>query len=215
MAGAGDDESIRLLVHALAAVDAARDAVLAAADGVQREVSRLDPHASTSNATTSGADTAPAGWAQTPVPPASHHSRPSTELIQQLRDELPPPVVRGSGQKTHGRWVTPDGTAQPLISGRDELTEQVNDVLRRMGCPTLPVVASADVELKLATLMREQGRTNPDMRHLTVVINHRPCRGRLGCEGLLPAVLPEGYTLTVHAPNYQKRFTGGAKPWWR
>jgi hypothetical protein len=64
-------------------------------------------------------------------------------------------------------------------------------------------------------LMRDKGREDPKMRNITVVINHRPCKGRLGCEGLVPVVLPEGYSLTVHAPNYRKRFTGGAQPWWR
>jgi hypothetical protein len=53
------------------------------------------------------------------------------------------------------------------------------------------------------------------MRHLTVVLNQRPCKGDYGCDELVPVVLPEGYSLTVHAPNYRKRFTGGARPWWR
>ncbi|HEX4391505.1 MAG TPA: DddA-like double-stranded DNA deaminase toxin [Mycobacterium sp.] len=135
--------------------------------------------------------------------------------IEQLRGELPPPVTRGTGQKTHGRWIAPDGSARPAVSGRDEQAERVNEILSEMGCPTLPVVAATDVELKLAALMRDRGQADPGMRHVTIVINHRPCKGRLGCEGLVPVVLPEGYSLTVHAPNYRKRFTGGAKPWWR
>jgi len=124
-------------------------------------------------------------------------------------------VVPGTGQKTHGRWVAPDGAARPLISGRDELSTKVNDQLKAQGCPRLPARAADDVELKLAALMREQGQTDPRMRHVTVVINNRPCKGDLSCDELVPVILPEGYSLTVHAPNYRKRFTGGAKPWWR
>nr|WP_245589831.1 DddA-like double-stranded DNA deaminase toxin [Amycolatopsis balhimycina] len=30
-----------------------------------------------------------------------------------------------------------------------------------------------------------------------------------GCDTLLPVILPKGYSLTVHAPNYRKTFTGG------
>ncbi|MEU4806356.1 DddA-like double-stranded DNA deaminase toxin [Actinosynnema sp. NPDC023587] len=52
------------------------------------------------------------------------------------------------------------------------------------------------------------------MREVTLVLNHRPCRGAMGCDTLLPILLREGYSLTVHGPNYRKRFTGGAEPWW-
>lgn len=101
-----------------------------------------------------------------------------------------------------------------MISGWDGLSELVNDALRTEGCDRLPARAAADVELKLAALMREKGRTDPAMRHITVVINNRPCKGDLSCDELVPVIPPEGYSLTVHAPNYRKRFTGGAKPWW-
>ena len=198
--GAHDRDATTLLSLAVDAVDATVGALAAARQGVQRQVNRLE------------SDTV--GGTRPAVPPGQNDT-PSAERIEQLRSQLPPPVTRGSGQKTHGRWIAPGGTAQSVVSGRDELTERVNDVLRQLGCPTLPVIASADVEMKLATLMRDQGDKNPAMRHVTVVINHRPCKGRLGCESLLPVLLPEGYTLTVHGPNYRKRFTGGAKPWWR
>ncbi|MEV0681693.1 DddA-like double-stranded DNA deaminase toxin [Actinosynnema sp. NPDC050436] len=61
------------------------------------------------------------------------------------------------------------------ISGQDEWTPKVNDALRTARCPTLPVATSADVELKLAARMREQGATDPTMRHVSVVLNRRPC----------------------------------------
>ncbi|MEV6242260.1 DddA-like double-stranded DNA deaminase toxin [Lentzea sp. NPDC051838] len=135
--------------------------------------------------------------------------------VEQLRAELPPPVVRGSGQKTHGRWTASDGPSQAMISGRDDLSAKVNEALKKQGCPQLPARAADDVELKLAALMREKGATDPRMRHLTLVINNRPCKGDLSCDELLAVILPEGYSLTVYAPNYRKKFTGGAIPWWR
>jgi hypothetical protein len=47
---------------------------------------------------------------------------PSSVRIDALRAQLPSPVVPGSGQKTHGRWIGPDGTDRPIVSGRDAET---------------------------------------------------------------------------------------------
>ncbi|MGQ0840124.1 DddA-like double-stranded DNA deaminase toxin [Actinokineospora sp.] len=102
-----------------------------------------------------------------------------------------------------------------MVSGGDELTPRVNETLRELGCPKLPATTAADVELKLATYMRDRGKDDPAMRHITLIVNNLPCVGPLGCEELVPVVLPDGYTLTVHAPGYEKTFTGGGKPWWR
>jgi hypothetical protein len=198
--GSASQESAQireLLVHARNALETAHEVLLRAEGGVRDYLDKI------------GARTA----SQLAAP--DDGSPPALTRVEQLRRELPPPVVRGSGSKTHGRWIDPSGMAQPMVSGRDGLAHRVNEVLDEMGCPTLPVVASTDVELKLAVLMRDEGGEKPEMRNITVVINHRPCKGRLGCEGLVPVVLPEGYSLTVHAPNYRKRFTGGAQPWWR
>ena len=112
LAGASDDGPIRLLALALDTLSDAHNAVRAAAEGVQREVSRLD----------SADGTAPSGTTQQPVTP----TRPTTlsaERVQQLRDELPPPVVAGTGQKTHGRWVGPVGKAHELVSGKGTFYE--------------------------------------------------------------------------------------------
>ncbi|KJK44800.1 hypothetical protein UK23_28240 [Lentzea aerocolonigenes] len=198
LAGSQDPETAQVLALLTQAhtgmVDAHRE--LAAAEAGAREyLSRIRP------AEAGGQDSGP---------PASTPSR-----IEQLRAELPPPVVRGSGQKTHGRWIAPDGSARSLVSGRDDLSSKVNEALKSQGCPQLPARAADDVELKLAALMRETGETDSRMRHVTLVINNRPCKGDLSCDELLPVILPEGYSLTVHAPNYRKRFTGGARPWWR
>jgi hypothetical protein len=73
---------------------------------------------------------------------------------------------------------------------------------------------AADVEMKLAAYMAEHG-----VQHITVIINHSPCKGPFGCDTLVPILLPPGCTLTVHGVSERgqrmvKRYTGGAKPWW-
>jgi hypothetical protein len=49
--------------------------------------------------------------------PAPAPSAP--ERIEQLRAQLPPPVASGAGQKTHGRWIDPDGRTHAEVSGKD------------------------------------------------------------------------------------------------
>jgi hypothetical protein len=137
------------------------------------------------------------------------------ERIEELRRELPPPIRPGErGRKTHGRWSGADGAIRSIISGRDELADKARQYLRDMGIPRVPARTS-DVELKIAAHMRDTGA-----RHVTVVINHQPCVGLLGCDRLVPILLPAGHTLTVHGTTeqgtkYFRRFTGGARPWWR
>lgn len=143
-----------------------------------------------------------------PSPPTA--ADPLEGRVEALRRELPPPVARGRGQKTHGRWFAPGGKTAELASGWDELTTRVNVVLTGLGCPRVPPMSSAHVEVKLAMHMRDNG-----IREATVVINHRPCRGEMSCDTLVPVLLPEGYCLTVYGPGVRKRYTGGAKPWWK
>jgi hypothetical protein len=45
---------------------------------------------------------APVGWPGCEPPPPL-----PLEKVEELRRELPPPVVSGTGRKTHGRWITP------------------------------------------------------------------------------------------------------------
>ncbi|WP_370964784.1 DddA-like double-stranded DNA deaminase toxin [Amycolatopsis sp. cg9] len=121
-----------------------------------------------------------------------------------------PPAVTRRGQKTHGRWFAPGAAPSAVTSGQDALSQRVNDVLQAAGCPKLPVTASADVELKIAAAMRDQGITDA-----TVVINNQPCKGMMSCDGLLGVVLPPGSTLTVHGTDgFTKIYKGGEKPWW-
>ncbi|MBB5954736.1 hypothetical protein FHS29_001306 [Saccharothrix tamanrassetensis] len=137
------------------------------------------------------------------------------EQLEALRRELPPPITRvSSGQKTHGRWIRPDGTVEPIVSGRDADADSADERLEKLDMPGRAARA-ADVEMKLAARMVREG-----IRHATVVINYTPCRGRFGCDTLVPIVLPEGATLTVHGVTpegqpFRKRYTGGARPWWR
>ncbi len=70
---------------------------------------------------------------------------------------------------------------------------------------------ASDVEMKLAAYMRNHG-----VRSATLLINNTPCPGPLGCDELVPVLLPEGYTLTVHGANgFAKTYRGGATPPWR
>ncbi|WP_253849684.1 DddA-like double-stranded DNA deaminase toxin [Actinosynnema pretiosum] len=136
------------------------------------------------------------------------------EEVERLRGELPPPVVRGTGQKTHGRWIGPDGRVRAIVSGRDADAALVHAQLAAKGMPD-ESSRNTDVEQKLAAHMVASG-----IRHVTVVINHRPCRGfDDSCDTLVPIILPEGCTLTVHGQTdkgtrTRVRYTGGARPWW-
>ncbi|WP_433259875.1 DddA-like double-stranded DNA deaminase toxin [Actinosynnema sp. CS-041913] len=136
------------------------------------------------------------------------------DRIEQLRRELPPPVVAGSGQKTRGYWIGADGTVQPVVSGRDDDADEADTRLRDMGMPRKSA-KTGDAEIKLATRMVREG-----VRHATVLINNEPCVGPFGCDTLVPILLPEGSSLTVYGVTEQgepirKRYTGGARPWWR
>jgi hypothetical protein len=68
------------------------------------------------------------------------------------------------------------------------------------------------VEMKLAAYLALRCDSTRTPQHATVVLNHTPCFGDLGCAELLPVMLPEGCSLTVHAPHYRRTFTGGATP---
>ncbi|MFC6093947.1 DddA-like double-stranded DNA deaminase toxin [Saccharothrix lopnurensis] len=94
------------------------------------------------------------------------------ERIEALRRELPPPVVPNTGQRTHGRWIGPDGTVQEITSGMDARSALVKQQLADKKIPR-PTLRSGDVEMKLAADMAARG-----IKHATVVINHVTCKGR-------------------------------------
>lgn len=151
----------------------------------------------------------------TAAPDAATASTPprhgSSEQVETLRDQLPPPVQPGTGRRTHGRWIASgDDEVSAIVSGRDAASEQAWELLRATDFPEpgAPVTVT-HVETKVAVTMRQKG-----IRHATVVLNNRPCRDRYGCDTVVPVLLPEGSTLTVHAPNYRKTYTGGMRaPW--
>jgi len=136
-----------------------------------------------------------------PVAPAAQSQpttspKPATEPpeVAAARAELPPPVVKGTRTKTHGQWSSADAPAdrQPITSGtRDDLYADTQRYLQANGMGQ--TVIGSHVETKVAVHMRQEG-----IRDVTVVINHQPCEGPLGCDTLLPRVLPEGSTLTVY-----------------
>jgi hypothetical protein len=143
--------------------------------------------------------------ASAPATAAPDGQRLTREQAEALQAELPPPVTTMTGQKTHGRWVDENGQAREIVSGKDADAAEAARLLREKGIPQRgDITTTADVEQKIAARMVREGR-----KHVDVVLNNRPCRGVFGCDTLLPVILPEGYSLTVHAPNYRKTFTGG------
>lgn len=144
-----------------------------------------------------------------PSPPAPG----SPEHVEKLRAQLPPPVTPGTGQKTHGRWFAAgQSEASAIVSGQAPESAEAWELLKATDFPEpgAPVTVT-HVETKVAVTMRRDR-----IQHATVVLNHRPCRDRYGCDTVVPVLLPEGSTLTVHAPNYRKTYTGGMRaPWQR
>ncbi|MBB5958035.1 hypothetical protein FHS29_004643 [Saccharothrix tamanrassetensis] len=136
------------------------------------------------------------------------------ERIEAIRRALPPPVVPRSGQRTVGQWIGPNGQARTVESGWDQRSAQIQTQLARKGLPE-GTKRSGDVELKVAADMVARG-----IRHAEVVINHVTCKGPDSCDTLVPVLLPEGSTLTVHGINQagtrtRVRYTGGATPPWQ
>ncbi len=110
------------------------------------------------------------------------------------RSALPPPVVKNTGAKTHGRWSASGlrGDLQSIVSGRkDELYRETQAYLDEHGMAGYSI--ATHVETKLAVHMRKTGLTE-----VTVTINNTPCAGELSCDTLLPRVLPAGARLTVY-----------------
>ena len=143
----------------------------------------------------------------TPQQPA----RSIAEQVEVLRRELPPPVQPGTGQRTHGRWFANDSDhVSEIVSGHEPESSEAWRLLRVTDFPEqgAPITVT-HVETKVAVRMR-----SGNIRHATVVLNNRPCRDRYGCDTVVPVLLPEGSTLTVHAPNYRKTYSGGMRaPW--
>jgi nucleic acid/nucleotide deaminase of polymorphic system toxin len=145
-----------------------------------------------------------------PAPPAEPWRLPPAR-VDELRGELPPeitPAERGTGRKTHGRWVGADGRARPVTSGVDAASRRAEHWFRAHG---LRPASVTHAEMKIAYVLRRAAERTGQTQHASVVINNAVCSGDLSCARLLPAMLPEGSTLTVHAPRYRRTFTGGQR----
>ncbi|GAB3739689.1 SCP1.201-like deaminase [Amycolatopsis oliviviridis] len=114
--------------------------------------------------------------------------------VGELKRDLPPRVDRGEGQKTHGLWVTGSGAgdAGRIVSGRDDMETAAVQFFKDQGARRMPST-TADVEVKLAVHMQNEGITNA-----TVAVNNEVCKGPFGCETLVPKILPQGSALTVY-----------------
>jgi hypothetical protein len=156
----------------------------------------------------------PGSSAATPTPATSQaQTTPIVppERIEQLRSDLPPDIPplderpRGTPTpKTHGRWIAQDGRTHREISGRDEKYLPVVEFFKSRNWK-IPTRAS-DVEMKLAAHMRNNG-----IKSATLVINYVPCEGAMGCDTLVPVILPKGYTLTVYGTRGFVRVYEGGK----
>ncbi|MBB5956411.1 hypothetical protein FHS29_002997 [Saccharothrix tamanrassetensis] len=131
------------------------------------------------------------------------------DRIEELRRELPPSVVSGVGQKTHGQWIDPSGRVHEEVSGKDEKSEEALRFFEEIKSRRIPVTV-VDVEIKLAAHMRKN-----EIPSATLVLNNFPCRGPMGCDALVPVVLPPGYTMTVYGPDgFRQEYKGGGTSKW-
>jgi hypothetical protein len=124
----------------------------------------------------------------------------SPEVGQRIVQRLP---TRTPGDKTRGIWIDDAGNEHDLISGEHEADYQAAQrFAEKLGLVRGPhkLSTAADVELKFAMLMRREG-----IRHAEIILNNRPCEGRLGCNRLLKLFLPDGGSLTIHGPDGFKK----------
>jgi hypothetical protein len=118
------------------------------------------------------------------------------------------PKPNPQGRKTHGEWLDAQGRPHHVVSGKDKDSLQVWRLMREAGIRSAAEpVTTTHVEMKVVARMVREHR-----KEVEVVLNNKPCQGRFGCDRLIPMLLPEGYALTIHGPNYRKTFTGGARP---
>ncbi|WP_356948706.1 DddA-like double-stranded DNA deaminase toxin [Streptomyces chengbuensis] len=117
-----------------------------------------------------------------------------------IADGLP---ARASGDPTVGQVVNigDSGASRvgvPFKSGHSSSSDDINQFL--MDSPDIanpasgPHASITHVETKLAWRMRQAG-----VKSLDVVINHSggPCTGRFSCSSAVPAILPQGSSMTV------------------
>jgi len=96
---------------------------------------------------------------------------------------------------------------RPVVSGVDEWSRYGDAVFDRMNAG--PFQITSHTEMKVAARLHAEFERLGEPQHATIVLNNVPCRRPAGCGRLLPVMLPDGCSLTVHAPGYRRRFTGG------
>ena len=72
------------------------------------------------------------------------------------------------------------------------------------GTPGINGNIKSHVEAHAAAIMREQG-----LSEATLYINRVPCPGKIGCDAMLPRMLPEGARLRVIGPDGFERIYFG------
>lgn len=93
-----------------------------------------------------------------------------------------------------------DGAKRSLISGEDQRTKDDAAALGFAGQWS----AETHVEAHAASYMRRS-----HISEAILVINNRPCPGMMGCDSLLPRLLPANATLTVYGTEgFVKTYDG-------
>jgi len=117
--------------------------------------------------------------------------KPIHNEVDKLRRELPPTITaaeRGTGRKTHGRWIGADGVVRPIVSGQDDLSHAAFEWLQARGHP--PVSAAAHAEMKLAYHLRQVRERTGQPQHATIVVNNAVCGGPNSCATLCLSCCP-------------------------
>ncbi|GAA4019187.1 hypothetical protein GCM10022247_48550 [Allokutzneria multivorans] len=132
----------------------------------------------------------------TETPPPRMSAAQRTSRLERTRRTMPKPVLKA---RASGAWVRPDGTIEPLSSGRTtqwfaptQEWAQANGYALPRGTWWL----SVHIEMQFAVRMRVMGLTDE-----TILVDRRPCEpalpGQDSCDTLLGDFLPEGARLTV------------------
>lgn len=105
----------------------------------------------------------------------------------------------GQGQQTTGQARLGEHYIGEITSGRDGLSDSVEERARQVGIETRRSLGN-HVEMKLADLMVQRGTRTGE-----VVVNNAPCGwepGALpGCHQFLDRFLPAGSSMTVHGTD--------------
>ncbi len=130
----------------------------------------------------------PGGGGASPLPMVTS-SVPT--FVRRMAAELRVPL----GRKVAGVLADANGNqVGPTLANGSRYQHVDNQAsLRPDGKWRRLTVARAHVEGHAAGIMRER----PEYRDMHLVVTQLPCEGELGCDAMLPALLPAGSRLTV------------------